>query len=88
MFFFHLIDILASNQYSLGYLLIIGYLSKDIIASWCSSIALAHVIADNEQYKEEFLKINLAVDPSQPSTKSLMEISIDLLENVILPSVR
>ena len=71
-----------SNQYSFGYLLVIGYLSKDIVASWCSSIALAHLIADNQQYKEEILKVVLAIDPSQPNTKSLMEVSIELLENV------
>jgi hypothetical protein len=72
----------VSNQYSFGYLLIIGYLSKDIVASWCSSIALAHLIADNQQFKEEILKVVLAIDQSQTNTKSLMEISIDLLENV------
>jgi hypothetical protein len=74
--------VVASNQYSFGYLLVIGYLSKDIVASWCSSIALAHLIADNQQFKEEILKVILAIDQSQTNTKSLMEISIDLLENV------
>jgi hypothetical protein len=69
---------LAANQYTLGHLLIIGYLSKDIIASWCSGIALAHLIADSQQYKEALLKVVLAVDQAQ----TLMEISIDLLQNV------
>jgi hypothetical protein len=72
----------VSNQYSFGYLLVIGYLSKDNVASWCSSIALAHLIADNQQFKEEILKVVLSIDQSQANAKSLMEISIDLLENV------
>ncbi|CAF2519309.1 unnamed protein product [Rotaria sp. Silwood2] len=71
----------ATNLYTLGHLLIIGYLSKDIVASWCSSIALAHLIIDNQQLKEAVLKVVLAIDQSQSNTKTLMEISIDLLEN-------
>ncbi|CAF3711010.1 unnamed protein product [Adineta steineri] len=71
----------VTNQYTFGHLLIIGFLSKDTVASWCSSIALAHLIADNQQFKEAILKVVLAVDQSQSGTKSLMEISIDLLEN-------
>ncbi len=73
---------LAANQFTLGHLLIIGYLSKDIIASWCSGIALAHLIADSQQYKEAILKVVLAVDQAQTGAKTLMEISIDLLQNV------
>jgi hypothetical protein len=73
---------LAANQYTLGHLLIIGYLSKDIVASWCSGIALAHLIADSQQYKEAILKVVLAVDQAQTGAKTLMEISIDLLQNV------
>jgi len=72
----------AANQYTLGHLLIIGYLSKDIIASWCSGIALAHLIADSQQYKEAILKVVLAVDQAQTGAKTLMQISIDLLQNV------
>ena len=68
----------------MGHLLIIGYLSKDIIASWCSGIALAHLIADSQQYKEAILKVVLAVDQAQTGAKTLMEISIDLLQNVSL----
>ncbi|CAF4587363.1 unnamed protein product, partial [Rotaria magnacalcarata] len=34
----------ASNQYTLGHLLIVGFLSKDIVAAWCSNVALAHLI--------------------------------------------
>ncbi|CAF1398635.1 unnamed protein product [Adineta steineri] len=71
----------AANQYTLGHLLIIGYLSKDIIASWCSGIALAHLIADSQQYKEAILKVVLAVDQAQTGAKTLMEISTDLLQN-------
>ncbi|CAF3396012.1 unnamed protein product [Rotaria sp. Silwood2] len=72
----------AANQYTLTHLLIIGYLSKDIVASWCSGIILAHVIADNQQFKEAILEVNLAIDQAQTSAKTLMEISIDLLQNV------
>jgi hypothetical protein len=74
---------LAANQYTLGHLLIIGYLSKDVVASWCSGIALAHLIADSQQHKEAILKVVLAVDQAQAGAKTLMEISIDLLQNVI-----
>lgn len=62
----------------------IGFLSKDIVASWCSSIALAHLITDNQQLKEAILKVVLAIDQSQNNSKTLMEISIDILENVIV----
>jgi hypothetical protein len=79
---FSFIYLLAANQYTLGHLLIIGYLSKDIVASWCSGIALAHLIADSQQYKEAILKVVLAVDQAQTGAKTLMEISIDLLQNV------
>ncbi|CAF1188763.1 unnamed protein product [Rotaria magnacalcarata] len=71
----------ASNQYTLGHLLIVGFLSKDIVAAWCSNVALAHLIIDNQQLKEAVLKVVLAIDQSQLNPKSLMEISIDLLEN-------
>ncbi|CAF2753566.1 unnamed protein product [Rotaria sp. Silwood2] len=71
----------AANQYTLGHLLIIGYLSKDIVASWSSGIALAHLIADSQQFKEAILKVVLAVDQAQTGAKTLMEISIDLLQN-------
>ncbi|CAF0823311.1 unnamed protein product [Rotaria sordida] len=71
----------AANQYTLGHLLIIGYLSKDVVASWCSGIALAHLIADSQQFKEAILKVVLAVDQAQAGAKTLMEISIDLLQN-------
>ncbi len=73
---------LAASQYTLGHLLIIGYLSKDIVASWCSGIALAHLIADSQQFKEAILKVVLAVDQAQTGAKTLMEISVDLLQNV------
>ena len=66
----------------MGHLLIIGFLSKDTVASWCASTALAHLIADNEPYKEAILKVVLAIDQSQAGAKSLMEISLDLLDNV------
>ncbi|CAM4770282.1 unnamed protein product [Rotaria magnacalcarata] len=71
----------VANQYTLGHLLIIGYLSKDNVASWCSGIALAHLIADNQQFKEAILKVVLAVDQAQAGAKTLMEISTDLLAN-------
>ena len=73
---------LAASQYTLGHLLIIGYLSKDVVASWCSGIALAHLIADSQAYKEAVLKVVLAVDQAQAGAKTLMEISTDLLQNV------
>ena len=82
MFFFFLAACLVSNQYTYGHLLIIGFLSKDIVASWCSSISLAHAIADNQQLKEAMLKVVLAIDQAQTGVKSLMEMCVDLLENV------
>ena len=66
----------------MGHLIIIGYLSKDIVASWCSGIALAHLIADSQSFKEAILKVVLAVDQAQSGAKTLMEISTDLLQNV------
>ncbi|CAF0903996.1 unnamed protein product [Adineta ricciae] len=72
----------ATSQCTFGHLLIVGYLSKDIVASWCSSIALSHVIADNQQFKEAILQVVLAVDPAQPDVKTLMDISVDLLQNL------
>ena len=77
---------LAASQYTLGHLLIIGYLSKDVVASWCSGIALAHLIADNQSFKESILKVVLAVDQAQTGAKTLMEISTDLLQNVTVPN--
>ncbi|CAF4465939.1 unnamed protein product, partial [Rotaria sp. Silwood2] len=71
----------ANNEYTLGHLLTIGYLSKDIVASWCSGIALSHLIADSQQYKEAILKVVLAIDRSHTGVKTLMEISMDLLQN-------
>lgn len=62
--------------------MIIGYLSKDVVASWCSGIALSHLIADSQSFKEAILKVVLAVDQAQTGAKTLMEISIDLLQNV------
>ena len=73
---------LAANQYTLGHLMIIGYLSKDVVASWCSGIALARLVNDSQQFKEAILKVVLAVDQAQTGAKTLMEISIDLLQNV------
>ncbi|CAF1143634.1 unnamed protein product [Adineta ricciae] len=71
----------AASQYTLGHLMIIGYLSKDVVASWCSGIALARLVADSQQFKEAILKVVLAVDQAQTGAKTLMEISIDLLQN-------
>jgi hypothetical protein len=62
----------------------VGLLSKDNVASWCSSIALSHLIADSQQLKEAILKVVLAVDQTQAGAKTLMDISIDLLQNVNL----
>ena len=73
---------LAASQYTLGHLLIIGYLSKDVVASWCSGISLAHLVADSQPFKEAILKVVLAVDQAQAGAKTLMEISTDLLQNV------
>ncbi|CAF4238856.1 unnamed protein product, partial [Rotaria sp. Silwood2] len=71
----------VANQYTFGHILMIGYLSKDIVASWCSGIALSHLIADSQLYKEALLKVRLVVDQSKTDAKTLMEISIDLLQN-------
>lgn len=76
------LSILVANQYTIGHLIIVGLLSKDPVASWCASISLAHLISDNQQYKEALLQVVLNVSENQTSPKSLMEISIDLLENV------
>ena len=75
-------SVAAAHQYTLGHLLITGFLSKDTVASWCSNIALAHLLADHQQYKEALLQVVLAVDQAQAKAKSLMEMSVDLLENV------
>ena len=72
----------AAHQYTLGHLLITGFLSKETVASWCSNIALAHLLADHQQYKEALLQVVLAVDQAQAKAKTLMEMSVDLLENV------
>ncbi|CAF4227244.1 unnamed protein product, partial [Rotaria sordida] len=72
----------AANQTTLGHLLISGYLSNDNVASWCSGIALAHLINSNLEYKHELLKVVIAVNQSQTNIKTLMEISIDLLQNL------
>jgi hypothetical protein len=60
----------------------IGYLSQDHVSSWCSTIVLAHLIADHAQYKEALLQVTLTIDQEETRTKSLMQISIDRLENV------
>ncbi|CAF1131208.1 unnamed protein product [Rotaria sp. Silwood1] len=71
----------AADRYSLGHLLLIGYTSKDAVASWCSTTLLAHLIADNPKPKEKLLNVISAVDQSPTGTKTLMEMSIDLLKN-------
>jgi hypothetical protein len=73
---------LGIDQHSLGHLLIIGYMSKDVVASWCCGIALSHLIADSLEYKETILQVVLHIDQDQTAAKSLMEISFDLLQNV------
>jgi hypothetical protein len=73
---------LAADRYSLGHLLLTGYTSTDAIASWCSGILLAHLIADNPKLKEKLLKVTSPVDQSSAGAKTLMETSIDLLKNV------
>ncbi|CAF4328851.1 unnamed protein product, partial [Rotaria sp. Silwood2] len=71
----------TANQYTLGHLLLNGYSSKDIIASWCSGITLAHLIVDDSKCKETILKVVLPVDSSQTGVKTLIEISMDILQN-------
>jgi hypothetical protein len=62
--------------------LLTGYLSKDSVSSWCSGVVLSYLIADSPKCKKEMLKVVSVVDHGQSSAKSLMEISIDLLQNV------
>ncbi|CAF3686148.1 unnamed protein product [Rotaria sp. Silwood1] len=71
----------AADRYSLGHSLLIDYTSKDAVASWCSTTLLAHLIADNPKPKEKLLNVISAVDQSPTGTKTLMEMSIDLLKN-------
>ena len=73
---------LDTDQHSLGHLLIICYMSKDVVASWCCGIALSHLIADSLEYKETILQVVLQINQDQTAAKSLMEISFDLLQNV------
>ncbi|CAF3598153.1 unnamed protein product, partial [Rotaria sp. Silwood2] len=70
-----------ANQYTLGHLLLNGYSSKDIIASWCPGITLAHLIVDDSKCKETIFKVVLPVDSSQTGVKTLIEISMDILQN-------
>lgn len=78
----------SQNQMTSGHLLIVGFLSKDPVASWCSTIAFAHLIADQQQFKEALLQVILTVDQNETKPKSLMEISLDLLENVRHKTIR
>ncbi|CAF3797507.1 unnamed protein product [Rotaria sp. Silwood1] len=73
----------AANKHTLGHLLTTGILSKDIVSSWCSFIALSHLIADSQESKETILLVKLPVDQTPTGAKTLMEISFDLLTNVI-----
>ncbi len=66
----------------MGHFLRSGYLSEDVVASWCSGILLSHLVVNSPQSKEDILKVKLAVDQAQTNTKTLMEISIDLLRKV------
>ncbi|CAF3445538.1 unnamed protein product, partial [Rotaria sp. Silwood2] len=72
-----------ADRYSLGHLLLTGSTSKDAIASWCSVILLAHLIADNPKRKENILNVISAVGQSPTGAKTLLEITIDLLKNFI-----
>ncbi|CAF3749553.1 unnamed protein product [Rotaria sp. Silwood1] len=49
----------AANKHTLGHLLTTGILSKDIVSSWCSFIALSHLIADSQESKETILLVKL-----------------------------
>ncbi|CAF4986510.1 unnamed protein product [Rotaria sp. Silwood1] len=73
----------AANKHTLGHLLTTGILSKDIVSSWCSFIALSHLIADSQESKETILLVKLPVDQTPTGAKTLMEISFDLLTNLI-----
>ncbi|CAF3791329.1 unnamed protein product [Rotaria sp. Silwood1] len=71
----------SANKHTLGHLLTTGILSKDIVSSWCSFIALSHLIADSQESKETILLVKLPVDQTPTGAKTLMEISFDLLTN-------
>ena len=73
---------LDSNRYKLGDLLIAGYLSKDTIASWCCSIVLTHLINENLKMQKEMIQVIIPADQSGTSDITLMEISINILQNV------
>ncbi len=47
-----------------------GYLSEDIVASWCFGILLSHLIVKSQQSKEALLKAKLAVDQTQISAQT------------------
>ncbi len=66
MFEFHL----AANKPTMSHFLRSGYLSEDIVASWCFGILLSHLIVKSQQSKEALLKAKLAVDQTQISAQT------------------
>ncbi|CAF3720893.1 unnamed protein product [Rotaria sp. Silwood1] len=74
-----------ANHYTLGSLLINGYVSNDAVASWCSSIGFSCLIGGHfdKAHKEEMLKMVISIDQSPINGKTLMELSSDLLKNLI-----
>ncbi|CAF4865454.1 unnamed protein product, partial [Rotaria sp. Silwood1] len=71
------------NHHTLGSLLINGYVSNDVVASWCSSSGFSCLIGGHfdKTHKEEMLKMVISIDQSSINGKTLMELSTDLLKN-------
>ncbi|CAF4580448.1 unnamed protein product, partial [Rotaria sp. Silwood2] len=74
-----------ANHYTLGSWLINGYVINDVVASWCSSIGFSCLIGGHfdKTHKEEMLKVVISIDQSPINGKTLMELSTDLLKNLI-----
>ncbi|CAF1030316.1 unnamed protein product [Rotaria sordida] len=73
----------AANQHTMDYFLRSGYLSKDIVASWCSGILLSHLVVDSPKSKEDILEA-----PSLCHTRVAVLIFICTLLSNSSPSVQ
>ncbi|CAF1002779.1 unnamed protein product [Rotaria sordida] len=73
----------AANQHTMDYFLRSGYLSKDIVASWCSGILLSYLVVNSPKSKEDILKA-----PSLCHTRVAVLIFICTLLSNSSPSVQ
>lgn len=67
------------NMPSIGQLLCSGFFSQDPNARWLSAIALAHGIADNDDQKENLLRVQLTTGKGSPPTSLLQQCSNSLI---------